>query len=265
MAIPINKEFELACKDGDLETVRRLLQEGVDPDSFYYEGVPPLYDAVKTNKSKLVELLLQYGANVATEMYTESLILNACFHESEEILESLLKPRYVPKKVMLLCCIREYIQDNFLSDNLLPLDMFKEIVKETRISADPNEVDEDSGSTTTFAAITTRSLAIVKILVDHGADPNKCIHNGKFVKLRFVTGNVFAQISPGFPLLWAIQVQSFEIVEFLLKNGADPNQVIEIGEEKTSPLLEALSNKNSEIIELLIRNGAIQEDFEFRE
>ncbi len=55
---------------------------------------------------------------------------------------------------------------------------------------------------------------------------------------------------------WALYRSSLDIIELLLQNGADPNQVFERSNDKTSPLYIAKQRRNQALTDLLIKYGA---------
>ena len=55
------KEFLQAIVESDFEKVRKILEEGLDPDFETTSKMTPLYYAIKYSCSKVLELLLNYG------------------------------------------------------------------------------------------------------------------------------------------------------------------------------------------------------------
>ncbi len=83
-------------------------------------------------------------------------------------------------------------------------------------------------------AIQQNHTEAARLLLENGADPN-----------RGVSGYTF--------IVKAVQNHNYDIVEALLKAGADSNLRI-YGPEK--PLITAVLNRDKDILELLLRNGA---------
>jgi ankyrin repeat protein len=60
----MDEELENACIDGDLEEVKRLLDDGVDVNSKNNVGSTPLYLACTFRHANVVKILIDRGANV---------------------------------------------------------------------------------------------------------------------------------------------------------------------------------------------------------
>ena len=58
------EQLHFAASDGDLETVKRLLQHGADPNAFDDLGWTPLIHAAKRGHLDVVKCLLAAGAKV---------------------------------------------------------------------------------------------------------------------------------------------------------------------------------------------------------
>lgn len=57
------RDLRMAARHGDLETVKLLLEDGVNPNATGKRGGTPLIKAAKGNHIEIVQLLLSYGAN----------------------------------------------------------------------------------------------------------------------------------------------------------------------------------------------------------
>jgi ankyrin repeat protein len=58
----LNGQLEIAIHNGDLESVKALLDNGVDPNSAEFYN-PPLAQAILFRKIPIIQLLLEKGAN----------------------------------------------------------------------------------------------------------------------------------------------------------------------------------------------------------
>ena len=102
-----------------------------------------------------------------------------------------------------------------------------------KYGADVNSVS-DTGSTPVKSACFKTYLDIVKLLVENGADIQKPSHNGATCLIN--------------------SIQSVELCEFLLKNGAHVN--IQDIEKKKTALHYAIKEHNIETTKLLLDHGA---------
>ncbi|WFR59478.1 ankyrin repeat domain-containing protein [Anaerocolumna sp. AGMB13025] len=61
-----NDDYDIirACAVGDIEYVRKHLEQGINPNSVYKYGWTPLICAVENEQKEIVELLLKSGADV---------------------------------------------------------------------------------------------------------------------------------------------------------------------------------------------------------
>ena len=101
--------------------------------------------------------------------------------------------------------------------------------------ADPNQEDKETVSTPLIAAIENNNIEIIKLLLEHGAN------------LENQDEKMFT------PLNYAVEEGNMEIIKLLLEKGADPNEPDEQG---CTSLFFAIKNDNPEIIKLLLEHGA---------
>lgn len=87
------------------------------------------------------------------------------------------------------------------------------------------------------SAVQRGKTKMVKLMLEHGADPNICVPNS----------------AVPLPIIIAAETGNAEMTELLLKHGADPN--IMDGDGRHA-LTEAVSSKNIPIIKLLLDHGA---------
>jgi ankyrin repeat protein len=210
-----------ACEVWDIESAKLLLEFGANPNqmkpdvditTFHYICSRP------TDSKEMVDLLLNYGAD-PDSMYTNgmSILSTAIELENVSLIDSLAKKRYRKRETILLCCIREYCEDSLFHNDNLPLDMFREIMKETRIGANLNIPIQCRNPKTQSlyhefpltTAARMNHIEMVKVFLENGADPNN------FIELQ---GGASSR---------ALEAASFnkneEMVKVLLDHGADPN------------------------------------------
>ncbi len=129
---PTARQLKHACFTGDLSSVRRLLDAGADPNSTDEHGSGTLL----TFHPAVIECLLALGAdpNIQTNENGASVVAGLAYVNKLECVR------------LLLCA-----------------------------GADANRGRDASGETPLHHALTTREpdrLLLVKLLLDHGADPN---------------------------------------------------------------------------------------------
>lgn len=132
--------------------------------------------------------------------------------------------------------------------------------------ADPRLADDALGSTLTFTPPSDQA-AVVKLLLDHGADPNgqkeacgqilylACINGlDEVVHLLLDAGaNVNARGGEGTPLIGAVTGNRLQLIELLIRRGANVNLTDTNGQ---SPMSLAKLLKKEAIVALLRQHGA---------
>jgi ankyrin repeat protein len=167
-----------------------------------------------------------------------------------------------------------------LGDELITAVEQNEVAKATQLirqGADVNYID-DFGFAPLFIAIRHKSINMVSLLVEHGANIN--FEHGttplmyaidmandvdlsketfekslKIVKLLVNRGADVNYIHLGAsPLTWALYLKRHKkLVKFLIEHGADVNY---FGSNRITPLMIACTNGNEKLIYLLLHRGA---------
>ena len=75
--------LHLASKEGHLEVVRILLENGADPNVLWWTGTP-LSEALRLNHWEVAKLLLQYGADINARNENGSTLLHQAVHSIDE-------------------------------------------------------------------------------------------------------------------------------------------------------------------------------------
>ena len=187
----------IACRQQNVEVVDVILKHGADPNlatkywirpNRYSERKMPLHIAVSTDNSELVELLLKHGANIDI---TDDGGNTALHHATDHYYQS---SRY-SRKVVALSHAKSVI--DILLEN----------------KADVNFLNR-TGETPLYRAVQNGMLDVVsKMLEMYGRNPNK-VSSDK-------TPSCHLDLRNKLPLFAAVNNNSSELVEMLLKHGAN--------------------------------------------
>jgi ankyrin repeat protein len=260
-----------AADNGDLEGVKRLLNNGAEPNIATQGRLTPLGVASFRNFINIVNLLLEKGANV--DQITGSQGATPTFVAADmghvEVLKALLT-----KKPDL---------DMSINGGATPLNIasqkgHKEIVELLLENGADVNLALTSGGTPLYAASQNGYSDIVKILLANQADPKLAYGDLQatpmFVASQNGHNNVVKELISGgadinvknkegnTPLMMATQTGQVEIVKTLLDNGADPNLQRVNNGHVTTPLGIAKvqsvfgDEKYVKIKKLLIQAGA---------
>ncbi|CAH2055095.1 unnamed protein product [Thlaspi arvense] len=213
--------LHFAAREGQTEICRYLLEElKLDADTKDEAGDTPLVHAARQGQIATAKYLLDHGAdpNIASELGATALHHAAGTGEIE-LLKELLS-RGVPVDSQ--------------SESGTPLiwaaghDQKEAVEVLLQHNADPNAETEDN-ITPLLSSVAAGSLASLELLVKAGAK-----------------ANVFA--GGATPLHIAADIGDLELINCLLKAGADPNQK---DEEGNRPLEVAAARENRKVVETL--------------
>jgi ankyrin repeat protein len=146
-----------AAGRGDQEAVRSLLQEQVEVNLAYGDGMTALHWAAHWNDLEMAELLVGAGANVnAANDYGVTPLSEACTNQSDTLVTKLLQNDYGVTPLSEACTNQ--------SDTL--------VTKLLQAGADANAT-QWTGETVLMTCALTGTVKAVKSLLNYGADPNK--------------------------------------------------------------------------------------------
>jgi len=217
-----------ACKENNLDGVKRALDDGADIEAKDNNGWTALILASNEGNKEIVELLLDRGADVETTI-KDSLVtalIIAIDRGHKEIKKLLLENGAdieAKKNNGWTALISASIQGD------------KEIVELLLENGADIEAKKNNGWTALISASIQGHKEIVELLLDRSADIEAKDNRGMTA------------------LIWASYKGNKEIAELLLDNGADIEAKYNRG---MTALIWASDEGNKEIVELLLDNGA---------
>lgn len=242
-----------AIASRDSESVRLLLLYGASPNALDSEGRSPLEIAVDKSSLRITIALLKYGANPdAVTRGTLSPLAIAVSSGNLRIAHVLLMYGANPNKMTasgdtLLIESIGTKSSKMLTDLLL------------NYGAGPNEKSR-GGKTALFEAINSARADVVDSLIQHGADPNlpgpkhmlwPAVHHPDCLRILLAKAADHKKTSGIMEL--ATSINSIEAIRILLEAGVDPNAK---KDGVYTPLCTAIRDNRADILELLLRNGA---------
>ena len=245
-----------ASQSGHYQVVEILFQKGADPNIHDNDGCTALIIASE-NGQQVVELLLerQVDPNVRNSKNRRTALMQASQNGHYQVVEILLQKGADPNledengvTALLLASLRGYYQvvgillekgaDANIHDNegwtaLIASSQnghqqIVELLLEKQV--DPNVRNSKNGRTALIQAIQSGHYQVVEILFQNGADPN--IHDNNGYTALIIASEKGHRSSGADPnihideevtaLSFAIHQGHYQVVEVLLKNGADP-------------------------------------------
>jgi ankyrin repeat protein len=235
-AEPIEAELVTAIRNGDMQVVRKLLENGADLNARDAEGNTPLILASFYASPQCVELLIDNGADVnsANKAGATALIRAATNFEKTRLLVDAgakVRVRTALGNTPLILAARR--AGNCGTVQLL----LERGAKVTERS--------DAGVSPVLSAAASGDVETVRLLLDAGAKADD------FPKLSVPRA---ADIAAGMrtPLMWAAYHNNVRMVRLFLEREADPNQSTYFG----NPLSHACWRDSFETAEVLIAEGA---------
>ncbi|KAM3383806.1 hypothetical protein ACQJBY_008455 [Aegilops geniculata] len=150
------------------------------------------------------------------------------------------------------------------------LEVCSYLAGELRVDVD---AADDKGRTPLFYAVMSEKIAVVKCLLDHGADPDKADEAGltplhaaagigdcEMIKLLLAKGAYVDPIAEemGTPLHLATKEQQVGAMKTLLEHNADCNKTyMSYGLYPMTPLFQAVNVSSLQCVKLLVEAGAV--------
>jgi serine/threonine-protein phosphatase 6 regulatory ankyrin repeat subunit B len=262
----------LASFYGDMNIVKTLLAIGVSPDTVWNHTTPLMAAAYKCHKD-IIQVLLANGADLyASKSWYENplvvainrdqldcvdFILNQLMYSSRDILNMVFQPddftligwtvvQRKPSMVKILC--EKGADVNAISNSLTPLlaavtlndsAMVKLLLQH---GADP-ELETENRVTPLTQACFQGYKEIVQLLIDHGANVHNAVDKSKWSK-----GAEYLIM----PFHMAELGRQIETAKILLENGADVNAITQSSHTWTI----AINFNDTDMIKLLLQHHA---------
>lgn len=238
-------ELYEACEMGDLETARKLLSAGSNPDERNARGRTPLAAAIAEGHLNVIELLVANGATMDLEIGEGvPLLLLAASKNRPDVVRMMVNAGASTKGKFGAWPLYEVVSygDTGLARFLI------------HKGADVNSRNWD-GNTPLYEAISDHNLSMATVLFSEGADINLCnmdvvvsVRDGRTTR-GTRRGNT--------PLGYAAKYGDTAAVHWLLEHGADVNQ---IAEDNATPLVLAMRAEKKGVVRLLREYGAVDTD-----
>jgi ankyrin repeat protein len=231
-----------AARDGRIEIARTLLDANANVNQAEANSVSPLIEAIANNHVDVARLLLDHGADVnAVDWWGRTPLWTAVDLRDLEVNKT---------------------DDNGV-DRLAALDLIKALLdRGANVNARTKEVPplrrwlmplsdlswvDFTGQTPFLRAALSADLAVMRLLLDKGADPNIATFAGTTPMMaaagvNWVDGQTYSE-SKAF----------LEAVELCVAKGADVNAVNSMG---ITAVIGAANRGSDDILELLVKHGA---------
>ena len=230
----LNKALFSALYDNKTKVVKLLLEHGADPNKADEDKDTPLHLACKNNNLILVKLLLGYNIDVNIQnIYGRTPLDLAC--DNEDI------------KLPIVKLLLEHGADPNIKNNFDKTPLYEACsnnnIKVAKLLLEHGASTKEDMDTITslYRAYQFGNIELIKLLLKYGADKSVMSKSG--------------QEKFGSPLLTAVQSNNLKLVGLVLKNGGEEQINIKDNYGNT-PLSVAIINNNKEMIKLLLEYGA---------
>ncbi len=229
-------KFRHAIRKGDVGLVKKCLKGGIDVNARLEKGRTPLILAVGCKRKEIVQLLLDFGANIeARNMFQTT---NATASS-----ETARRYGYGHTALTLAASLNDEPIVHLLVDNGANVnaqrffsDSEMGIFTEEYRASDEFKRNKPKEKTALIYAVENKNFTSIKFLLENGADPNIQEWNEGRSALHM------ASDSP-------------EIIKILLEYGAD-TEARTFGWGDYTPLMSAAIRDNCEAVKILLEHGA---------
>lgn len=259
-----NTALALAARNGHADVVALLLKGNAAPDQENTAGLKPLHSAAKRNYVDVVKLLLEAGVSPTTPKTKAT--PRMCGNARSDFGDTPLRYATLAGHYETVMAMLSYIPSEYLERTLCwsvqsgNEKLVKSILDNTPVSPDAT-YDE---STAVFMAAQQGLPAMVKALLDHGANPHARSMNHSEGGVRFAHGVKPFHFTPLHGFTQRSNTSRHknknhnadEVITLLIKAGLDVNAV---DHEGSTPLLTLSRHSNGEAattMKVLLENGA---------
>lgn len=227
-----------AMQSGNLEAVKRLLEQGADVNENLEYDQTALHEAAVCSNPKLVELLLQYGADVNAKTNGDIAPLHLSVLKNTQYMGALIMKREI-KKLMQKQGKDFDMEDEDSAEGVRNSVKVADLLLQS--NADSNAKSGD-GRTPLIIVAEGGSSEMAALLLRQGADVNVRGKSGLLQERRGWT-----------PLHFAAENNLLEIVALLLQHGVS---IDDTDDDGRTPLHYAVWNNALDTVKLLLKHGA---------
>ena len=240
-----------AARQGSLDATRALIEAGADVNLADPEGISPMVLAIRNGHYDVAALLVEKGANVnagdrvnrtplymAVDMHSLDWIQNRPAPKAEGALDSLDLARLLLEKGAKADTQLSGNVPGWKGDAIAAQNTFGNVI--------------GAGTTPFVRAAKNGDLAVMRLLIDKGADPNIATRN-KTTALMALVGGLGRKYGADLQVSAAEEKNALEAAKLLLDLGADVNAANEAGQ--TSLHAAAAIGANG-VVRFLVERGA---------
>lgn len=266
--IVLQQAVDQAVSQSDTTSLKQLINIGINLNQRLDDGQTPLEQAVEYSDLDMVKLLIDGGADPNFEENVGySPLWRAASYGLQDVYD-FLHPLSGPTQQWEaqqelpngLHRYRRRQTSNYLVEELTTAAAqgdTEQILRLIQEGVDTNAVDSD-GNTALLPSVYWGRVETVKILLQHGANPNKSEEDSPWMTpllaaIRYIEATRVNYSSNGLDSKDGEAVQ-IEIMKLLLQAGADPNLTKDCC--KLTPLMVAVDSHSIGAIELLLNAGA---------
>jgi len=238
----LNTPLHSACARGNDVSIEFLLKRGADPNIPNIADRTPLHIAIEHYHNHIIQILIEYGADVDEMAHDQSPVYMAVLKRNLEALKMLLEKNANAG-------IRDHQQDTPLhiaaANNLVEYTQY--LVDARGVYIDAENLD---GETPLFRAISDNACDVVPLLIKKGAQLERPVGPKKGTLLHQVIDTfLFFQSQSS----QVIDTYSMDCAQYLLEGGANVNA---LNEDNETPLYAAVKWRMKDMVKLLLWHDA---------